>query len=111
MFKPLDAKILKNSPQIRNLRKISYLEPVGNVQNPKSRLGHDQIAFYTLGVPLGYPSKSASLPRKEVGERYRQVREVEGINFLPMEPLISRLWPSYVQKTANFNNRGVINAR
>ena len=77
----------------------------GNVQNPKSRFENDQIVFYTLG-PLGYPSKSASLPRKEVGERYRKVRDIEGINFLPMGPLISRLGPSYVQKTANFNNRG-----
>ena len=48
---------------------------------------------------LLYPSKSASLPRKEVGERYMQVREIEGTNFLPMGPLISRLGPSYVQNT------------
>ena len=34
------------------------------------------------------------------------MREIEGINFLPMGPLISSLGPSCVQKTVNFNNRG-----
>ena len=43
MFKPLDAKILKISLQIRNILKISSLEPAGNVQNPKSRPENAQI--------------------------------------------------------------------
>ncbi len=57
-----------------------------------------------------YPSKFASLPRIEVRERYRQVREILQFNFLPMGHLISPLGTSYVQNNEKITSKKVTRA-